>query len=394
MDRWDVVNMTTEHATLPTRSKTPTRRPGTARRNEAQRVMDALEQLCATHPHGERIPTHTELMRRLGASERTVLNALGELQRRGRIVRRHGSGTFVSHETPGTAPSASTPTPTATRSFAVIARPDQSFFDRCIELLYEHAKAEDVDLVFRFLPPGRDIDSVPVVEGATGVIVFKYEFAPLARRFADAGVRVVVVGTPPADELPDVPTVYGDQEHGGYIATKYVIALGHRRIMFAHVGPGHTRLARWTGIQRAIAEARTAGLDITLTAEDIAERPEWLSSAQSARDMVRRADAPTAIIVWNDHEAVRILKHLSTAGIDIPGEITIVGYDALPEGEMVQPSLTTVDSAIHQQLDSAVRILTRPTAPPRSQTVIALPTLIVRDSSAAPKVIAPELPPH
>jgi DNA-binding GntR family transcriptional regulator len=60
-------------------------------RNEAKRIMRELELLCETVGPGGRIPRHTELMSRYGVSQHHVIRSLEELQRQGRIVRRHGS---------------------------------------------------------------------------------------------------------------------------------------------------------------------------------------------------------------------------------------------------------------------------------------------------------------
>src|SRR5437763_1437464 len=99
----------------------------TRTRSNAARVLQVIEELCASLDIGDRLPTHTELMRRFGASERAVLRALDELQRAGKIVRRNGVGTFVTDaRLPG---SSATPiTGTDGRTVVAVAQPDQSFF--------------------------------------------------------------------------------------------------------------------------------------------------------------------------------------------------------------------------------------------------------------------------
>ena len=76
---------------------------------------------------------------------------------------------------------------------------------------------------------------------------------------------------------------------------------------------------------------------------------------------------------------------LSRAGVRVPEQVSLVGYDNLPESSLIYPQLTTIDQAIGQQLRLALRLLTHPVPPPPSQTVLVTPTLIPRGSSAPPR---------
>ena len=157
----------------------------------------ALEQLCDDSGPGAKIATHTELMRQMNASERTILRALDDLQRQGRVVRRHGSGTFVAEDIP-VRPAQRRGDVESMDAIVAIAHPDESFFDRCIELLYGHARSAELDLVCRLISNTNDLSSVLKGIGhAAGYIVFSYNCEPIARELAEAGQRVVIVGAPP-----------------------------------------------------------------------------------------------------------------------------------------------------------------------------------------------------
>ena len=69
------------------------------------------------------------------------------------------------------------------------------------------------------------------------------------------------------------------------------------------------------------------------------------------------------MVVWNDHEAVRLATVLSRAGVRVPEQVSLVGYDNLPESSLIYPLLTTIDQAIGQQLRLALRLLTQPVPP-------------------------------
>ena len=362
----------------------PAGNPRPSRRAESARVMQALDQFCASMQAGDRFPTQSELMSQFAASERTILRSLDELQRQGRIVRKHGAGTFIADG--GSNSSFSRPVP-ASRTIVAVAMPDRSFFDRCMEQLYQYAAAADLGLVCRPLDPERDTSAfTPAALGwPLGFVLFGYGLAPLAQRIQADGGRVVVVGTPPSGETPGLPCVYGAQEQGGYLATKHLIDLGHRRISFIHSTGDIYKSFRWQGVQRALREAQRFGLGAEVTVVDRAVIDRWRSDSAGAAEFVRRPDGPTAIMAWNDHEAARILSLLLKAGVEVPGEVSLIGYDALPEGELVHPTLTTVDPYLGQLLQIAVNLLTQESAP-TSHTAVVIPTLVVRDSTAGPRL--------
>lgn len=345
-------------------------------------VLPALEAFCDALPSGERIPTHTELMRRFNASERAVRWALDELRRDGRIIRRQGAGTFLADRRPI---ASETPIPTNNRTIVAVALPDRSFFDRCVDLLYRQADAADLTLLLRPVDP-RVEAAIPMPtptapDQPLGYLFFSYRhFGRLARQAADSGARVVVVGAPHADQTPAVPCVYGDHNQGAYLATKHLIDIGHRRIAF--IGDEMSvRTYRWHGHQRALHEAARQNEPIVSRQLDLGIIGRWGSRPEDAAAYFSDPDAPTGMVVWNDHEAVQLISVLTRAGLRVPEDISVVGYDALPEGEVLHPRLTTVDHGIGPQLQAAIDLLTRPIPPPPSHSVVVLPTLVVREST-------------
>jgi len=363
-------------------------------RSDMNRVLRALDEYCASLQPGDVIPVLAELMRRFDASERAVRSALDELRRQGKIIRRQGAGTFIAERPPQPhATALAVPAPlTDSTTIVAVGKPDRSFFDRCMHLLVEQTESVGLSLACRML--SSESDTLPVLSAdaaqTKGFILFSYRLAPLAKALQDAGSRVVLLGEVPMDVMPEVPCVHGDSEQGGYLNTHHLLELGHRRIAFVGI-EGPERIPRWRGRERAVQEARRKR-EVHVTYIQHAEIAAWAKDPALAAAYFAREDAPTGVVEWNDHDAARLLSVLTRAGVKVPEQVSLVGYDNLPEGELVYPPLTTVDHGIDQQLQAALSLLTRPTPPPPSHTIVTLPTLICRESSAPPKAAEKELP--
>ncbi len=352
------------------------------KRSEMARVAEALSGYCDQHAEGDKIPTHTELMRSFDASERNILRALDDLHREGRIVRRPGAGTFVASRTGRTQQAAVR----ASRSIIAITRSDQSFFDRCVDLLFNHVRNADLELLFHVVNSEANVSSITasLAVEPLGFIVFSYNLEAVARQLRDSGRRIVMVGTPRASSEMALPTVSGDQEMGGYFIVKHLIEQGHTRIGFAHPGPDLTQQRRWLGYQRAIGEALQQGRSITQSIVVLDENEEWAEKPSLVREYFSAPTAPTAIAAWNDIEAVRVLRLLESAGLKVPEDVSLTGYDAISTHMLPLPYLTTVDGNIDTQLAAAVRVLSGERVGD-DDTVLVAPNLIVRDSVGSPQ---------
>lgn len=358
--------------------------PSHRRLDEATRILQELQHICAKAAPGDRLPTHRDLMRRHRASERMVLRALEELQRSGHIERRNGIGTFVTAVGHGVGSSVALP-PCDDATILVITRPDGSFFDRCLEVLHRLAVASGRRLMIHPLDDDRADLALPALGARpSGVLLLNQRFAALARRLLAEGCRVAVVGAPEIDALPQVPSVHGDHEHGGFLATYHLFVRGHKRVAILGNDADVTRSLRWRGHQRAVTEARrTRGAGIADSIITQLDLTAWEADPQRAVEWWRSDHGATGIAAWNDHEAARLLAVFTRAHISVPDDVALVGYDDLPEGRVVHPPITTVDQQIEQQLRAALDLITRPDPPPASHVTVVMPTLIPRRSSDA-----------
>ncbi|SDN46503.1 transcriptional regulator, LacI family [Klenkia soli] len=136
---------------------------------------------------------------------------------------------------------------------------------------------------------------------------------------------------------PGVPSVVVDQVDGALQATRHLIELGHTEI--AHVRGRQDWLE---------AEARLDGWQQALTAAGLAVRDplpgDW--SARSGYDagLLLRDRWPevTGVFVANDHMALGMIRALAEAGVDVPGQVSVVGFDDIAEAGYLRPPLTTV----------------------------------------------------
>ena len=214
--------------------------------------------------------------------------------------------------------------------------------------------------------------------GVDGILVIApQETASRALLRLPAGVPLVALEAGPADVVP-VASI--DQFAGAAAATQHLLDLGHRTV--AHVaGPGD-----WLE-----AQAREAGWRDTLQAAG-APIPEPMAgdwSPRSGYEIGQKLAADkelTAIFVANDQMALGVLRALHEAGRRIPGDISVVGFDDVPEAPYFMPPLTTIrqdfDEMGRRGLKLLLETMEDPDGPPRHLEVD--PELIVRASTAPP----------
>lgn len=169
----------------------------------------------------------------------------------------------------------------------------------------------------------------------------------------------------------------GDDDLGGWLATRHLIDLGHRQIALI-AGPEHASnaLGRVQGYKRAMAEA---GLPVD---------PSWVvpsafsveGGAEAVQSILKLDPRPTAIFAVNDNTAIGAMSVIQRAGLSIPSDISLVGYNDIPLVSHLSTPLTTVRVPFDQIAAGALELLL---AGSTNEQRIATPTLIPRATSAA-----------
>ena len=157
------------------------------------------------------------------------------------------------------------------------------------------------------------------------------------RLLAAAGVPCAGIDT--SFTGPRTVRVSSDNAAGAESAVEHLYALGHRRIATVtgplHLPPAAERLA---GYRRACTR-----LGLTVRHEDVVEGDFYLASGEAAgRALLARADRPTAIFAAGDQMAIGVMHAAADAGLSVPGDLAVVGFDDIDAAALVRPALTTV----------------------------------------------------
>ncbi len=195
-------------------------------------------------------------------------------------------------------------------------------------------------------------------------------------------IPVVAVDTDSASSA-SVPTVGSNNWNGGLLATRHLLELGHRRIAIIS-GPPDVLCAR----------ARTAGFRCAHEELGVPVDPDLVRSGNFHLDagyahgieLLSRAERPTAIFAGSDLQAMGVLRAARQLGLDVPGDLSVVGYDNLPVSAWIGPALTTVNQPLCDMAGTATRMLldlARGVALPTSR-IDLVAELVVRESTAPP----------
>jgi LacI family transcriptional regulator len=171
-----------------------------------------------------------------------------------------------------------------------------------------------------------------------GVIIV----TPLASAYS---TTAPVVAIDPNTESAAHPAVTANNYQGALQAMNYLLELGHRRI--GHIG-GRVELQssarRLKAYEDSLFEAGIP-LDHSLVIDGDYTTP---TGYQAARKLLNLPDPPTAVFAANDQSALGAMEAIREAGLRVPQDISVTGFDNIPEASITSPSLTTVDQSVFE----------------------------------------------
>lgn len=226
------------------------------------------------------------------------------------------------------------------------------------------------------------------VEGLIVVANWLFEERGLLAQVRNKNLPMVVVGRDLSHD--GFQSVIVENESGGYVAAQHLYDLGHRKIAVVR-GPEKLTDSRrrWDGIQRFAAER---GLKIN--ARHVRQLSGSLDSASGFEDgakltgeLLRESPSFSALIAFDDLTALGAIRALSSAGVRVPDDCSVIGFDDIPAVSFSSPGLTTIRQPMEKMgalaAERVLAVLSDQSEPSVSGPLLEMlePALIVRGST-------------
>jgi LacI family transcriptional regulator len=217
-----------------------------------------------------------------------------------------------------------------------------------------------------------------------GLIIAKCHRRDKALVRAALNAQIPMVAIAPDEALANVAVVRADNIAAGRALGAHLVELGHTRVAFA----GGPRVSiesrhRLQGLREELGKrgARMREEDISFCASYEAEEGAVFAAA-----FLKQPARPTAVVLGNDALAIGFIRAAQQQGIEVPGDLSVAGFDGIPEGARAWPGLTTMAQPMREMGRDACRRLFTAIAAAEERTVARYPmTLIVRESTSAPR---------
>jgi DNA-binding LacI/PurR family transcriptional regulator len=235
--------------------------------------------------------------------------------------------------------------------------------------------------------PEREIAAVEMLKSkrVDGVIVTSSRVGGLYREHLERiGVPIVLINNHSENSGRYTYGVSVDNQHGGHMATAHLIQLGHRRIAYISRPSDHSsNVGRLTGYRKALAEAGIPfdpGLVVPGTGR--------AGGGERALPVLMALDEPpTAVFCYNDMTAIGLLRAAREAGLRVPRDLSVVGFDDITLASYACPPLTTIAQPKAEMGRRALQMVlalmtTKDPAEEGFSDVTVKGRLVVRESSA------------
>ena len=198
----------------------------------------------------------------------------------------------------------------------------------------------------------------------------------------DVNMIVPIVAIDPHYGPNKVPTVDSDSYGGAMAATNHLIRLGHRRIAFVE---GRHELdssrLRASGFRAAMTAAGLP-IDEALVRES---RYDPDVAGAIAAELLSLDEPPSAVFAANDVTAIRVVQTAQARGLNVPADLSVVGFDDIPQSSLMSPTLTTVRQPLGAMGEAAMTMLMDLLSGAEGVSHVRMITeLVVRESTAPP----------
>lgn len=179
----------------------------------------------------------------------------------------------------------------------------------------------------------------------------------LLRNFIDMGLHVVAIDQILEEE--NVSQIKFDYRKGGYLGTKHLLEQGHRQIAYLTSKLDRpSRKSIYSGYLDAMAEA---GLKANLYESNAGEIHRDVNDFAIGKNLVqimmKTSHLPSAVFVCNDMMAFGVIGELSQQGLRVPEDISVMGFDGIDFGQMINPPLTTIKQPDYEMGKMSCKLL-------------------------------------
>lgn len=257
---------------------------------------------------------------------------------------------------------------------------DNPFYWQLVAGIEQGARNQQLHVMLVGLEPDKNLSFIRERHLDGVIVVGTYKEYQVVDQILAMNVPCVFMDSYLSD--PKLYQVCLDDEMGGYLGTKHLIGLNHKRIAllsgkFRQGGVNHER---WQGYCRALEES-----GIPYDPEIVFEEPvSAFGGYQIAQKVGDKRNRITAIFVFSDIGAMGLIKGLHELGLSVPHDISVVGFDDISYSNFIVPPLTTVHQDILYKGQTAVRLLLNQIKDENSSDVrkVVLPvSLVVRKST-------------
>jgi len=331
---------------------------------------------------GDRLPSQRELADEYEVSLITVKKAISELNSEGILYSRVGKGTFVnqrkrrreisSHQVIG----------------VVLSDLKSPYFSLIINGVEKRASEEGYHILLSNSSGQQEKEESQISQfldlGADGLVIasmsHEYRANQTIWRLHNDGFPYVVVSYIADEEIYHVGT---DHETGAYLATEHLISQGYEHIGYVNAEEGNLLgEVRKSGYKRALEEYEVI-YDPRYSFQ-YPFRGEWndyKSGYRVGEEFLQQEERPEALFIYNDLGALGFESRMVEAGVQIPEEVAIVGFDDIERCKYCEIPLTTIRQPTERIGEIAVKILLHRIAGEETEVrTILTPELVVRES--------------
>jgi len=341
-------------------------------------LIDEIE--GGVYGEGGKLPSERALADRFGVSRTSVRECLNILVKDGLLVRIVGKGTFIASA--ASIPVCSTADSRNHLAFLIgqnIFQFVQPGYTRILIGAEQACREHGYSLLFHSVPDEETDPRLGLLpgDGIRGCLVAGGLRKKSLERILDWGVPVVLT-----DLVVDgsMSAVGPDYASGTKQALEHLVSLGHRKVGFVGFPNSEKYQTFWRKLEKLDLRYNPHWVQF-LQLPDV--EPGILAGYHAMQAMLAGGSLPTAILATNDLVAMGVLEALKLAGIAVPGDVSVIGYDDL--GRDQNPPLTTIGSFPEEVGRRAAKILMEQLDGDPAPSRVAVPTeLLVRGSTAPP----------